>query len=114
MATIQFVAKMPTEKCLSAAWVGLSTGDTASPLTIGGTKGAVGAVQVAGTFGGATVTLEVSNDGANWVTLKDLSGNDISLTADGLVDFSTGALQMRPAISGGSGDDVTVTVVLRG
>lgn len=114
MAIIQFTAEMPTEKCLSAAWAGLSTGDTASPLTIGGTMGAVGAVQVAGTFGGATVTLQASNDGTNWVTVKSLLGLDVSLTAAGLAEFSTGALYIRPAISGGTGDDVDVTVVLRG
>lgn len=114
MATIQFDAAMPGHKCLTAAWEGLSTGDTASPLTIDGTMGAIGSVQVTGTFGGATVVLQVSNDGTNWVTIKSLLGLDVSLTAAGLVEFSTGALFLRPAISGGTGDDVDVTVVLRG
>jgi hypothetical protein len=71
-------------------------------------------VQVTGTFGGATITLQVSNDGTNYVTLKDSTGTDISLTAAGMREFSTAALYLKPTSTDGTDDNVTVTVVLRG
>ena len=67
-------------------------------------------VQVSGTFGGATVVLQVSNDGVTFATLKDISGNDLSFTAAGYAEFSSGAAFIRPSISGGTGDSLNVTV----
>jgi hypothetical protein len=48
------------------------------------------------------------------VTLKDSAGTDISLTAAGMREFSTAALYLKPTSSGGTSDNVTVTVILRG
>lgn len=73
-----------------------------------------GAVQVFGTFGSATITLEGSIDGTNYVTLKDMTGSDVSLTAAGLVEFSTSVRYLRPKSAGGSSDDVDVYLILRG
>jgi P pilus assembly chaperone PapD len=71
-------------------------------------------VQVTGTFGGATIALQVSNDGTNYATLKDGTGTTITFTSAGMAEFSTAALYIKPSSSGGTADDVTVTVVLRG
>jgi len=68
-------------------------------------------VQVTGTFGGATVVLQGSNDKATWATLEDLEHNAISLTAAGIVEFSTGVAYVKPSVSGGTGDDLDVTLV---
>lgn len=67
-------------------------------------------VQVAGTFGGATVALEVSNDGTNWLPLNDLAGDAISVTSAGLHEFSSAAGRVRAKTTGGTGTDVTVTL----
>ena len=111
MATI-----VPTEidGSTSYRWTDYSTADTSSPARIQNMEGLAGSVQVTGTFGGATIALQVSNDGTNFVTLKDIAGVDISLTAAGLREFSTAALFLKPTSSGGTADNVTVTVVLRG
>ena len=112
MATI-----VPTEidgSISSYRWTDYSTADTSSPARIQNMEGLAGSVQVTGTFGGATIALQVSNDGTNFVTLKDIAGVDISLTAAGLREFSTAALFLKPTSSGGTADNVTVTVVLRG
>ena len=77
-------------------------------------QGLAGSVQVTGTFGGATITLQVSNDGTNYVTLKDGIGNDITFSAAGMREFSTAALYLKPTSSGGTADNVIVTVILRG
>jgi hypothetical protein len=100
-------------------WEGIATGDTivAAPLTAA--SGVLGAVQVTGAFGGATVTLECSNDGATWYPVNNretASGSHaaISFTSAGFAEFYTAAALVRPAITGGTDDDVDVVVVLRG
>lgn len=67
---------------------------TGSPATWGG---GIGKFTAAGTFGGATVTLEyLGPDGATW-----LSGAT-SLTSPGMVDFRLPPGRIRAAISGGT------------
>ena len=95
-------------------WSGIAAGDTFTAFTLTQQYGLAASVQVAGTFGGSTVVLQVSNDGTNWATAKDLSGDDISLTATGYREFSLCAAYIRPAITGGSGSGLSAVVVLRG
>jgi hypothetical protein len=95
-------------------WEEAATGDTMNPLTVTQQYGLAASVQVVGTFGGATVSLQVSNDGVNWDLARDVLGNAISLTTTGYFEFSLSAAYIRPAISGGSGNDVDVILVLRG
>jgi hypothetical protein len=72
-------------------------------------------VQATGTFDSATLVLQGSNDGTNWVTLADTSGTNISLTAAGYAEFATAFLFIRPSTSGGSGSqDIDVIVCARG
>ena len=92
-------------------WETIANGDTIPAFKVPGLEGAVGSVQMTGTFG-AAVTLAGSNDGTNFVTLKDTGGTDISMTAAGLVDFSTAAKYIKPVEAGVT--DVDVTVILRG
>lgn len=93
----------------------LDTADT-SPAVIqaGGQLPVAGCIQAIGTFGGGTVVLQGSNDNINWVTIKDLTGVDVSLTSAGGAEFSTSFIYLRPLITGGTGDDVDVFIVLRG
>lgn len=95
-------------------WEEAATGDTLVPFTITQQYGLAASVQVVGTFGGATAKLQVSNDGTNWADASDVLGNPIELTATGYFEFSLSAAYIRPAISGGTGDDLDVIVVLRG
>jgi hypothetical protein len=67
-------------------------------------------VQVSGTFGGATVVLQGSNDGTTYATLKDLQGNNLSFTAAGYAEFTSGAAFIKPSISGGAGDSLNIYV----
>lgn len=71
-----------------------------------------GSVQIAGTFGGAAVSLEVSNDGERWQPLADMEGDMIAVSAEDMVEISTAAAFIRPKTTGGSGTAVTVTLVL--
>jgi hypothetical protein len=67
-------------------------------------------VQVSGTIGGATIVLQGSNDGTTYATLKDLAGNDLSFTAAGYAEFTSGAAFVKPSISGGTGDSINIVV----
>jgi len=71
---------------------------------------AVASVQVRGTFGGATVVLQGSNDGVTYSTLKDLQGNALSFTAAGYAEFSSAAEFLKPSISGGTGDSIDILI----
>lgn len=69
-------------------------------------------VQITGTFDSATVVLEGSNDGTNWVTLTDPQGNAISKTSAGLEQIEEVTRYIRPKHSGGtSAESITVTVL---
>jgi hypothetical protein len=54
--------------------------------------------------GGGTVTLEGSNDGVTYATLKDLAGDDLVVAGPGYVEFSSAAAFVRPRIAGGPVD----------
>lgn len=94
-------------------WEALATGDTVNYIEPLGLEPLAGFMQATGTFGSATITLQGSNDGTNFVDLYDRTGTAISLTAAGGVDFSTSARYIKPGISGGSSDDVDVHITLR-
>ena len=59
-------------------------------------------VQVSGTFGGATVLIEGSNDNVSWFTLNDPQGNALSVATSGKIEVVLEAPRyMRPTSSGG-------------
>jgi hypothetical protein len=95
-------------------WADIVTGDTIESFGVAGPAAVAGAVQFGGTFGGATIKLQSSNDGTTFFDMKDVYGVVISATAAALFEFSTSAVYLRPAISGGSANAVDVTLSLRG
>lgn len=117
MATVSPVFDfVPTQssKTPRITWTDASTGDTLEPFSVDAQTAIAGAVQFSGTFGGATAKLQVSNDGVTYFDMRDLGGTTISATAAAMFEFTTAAAYVRPTISGGTGDDVDVIVVLRG
>jgi len=71
-------------------------------------------VHLFGTWGGATIVLQGSNDGTNWQTLRDPGGNNLSFTADGLKAILENPRYIRPSSSGGTGTDVDVIIYANG
>lgn len=96
----------------SARWQWLSMGDDdeGSPVIVG--ERPDGSIQAEGTFAGATVTLEGSNDGVNWFTLTDDQGNPVTFTAAGLNLFIPRPWKIRPTTSGGGGSTINATLLL--
>src|SRR5690606_22699135 len=68
-------------------------------------------VTVTGTFGGGTVTLEGSNDGSNWVALKNHANTPISLTDEGIESVLEHTRYVRPVLTGATSPDLTITVM---
>lgn len=95
-------------------WADIVTGDTITAFPVAAQAAVAGAVQFGGTFGGATVGLQVSNDGTTFFDMKDLGGTVVSATSAALFEFTTAAMYIRPVITGGAANAVDVTVVLRG
>lgn len=93
-------------------WANLATGDTGGAADF--CQYADRSCQVSGTWGGATMTLQGSNDGTNWHAMIDHSGNEISLTDDALVYVVSPTLYIRPNVTGGDvTTDLTVTMLFR-
>lgn len=64
-------------------------------------------------FDDGTLMLEVSLDGINYVTAKDVNGNDAALTASGMFNVNLPAKsKIRLTLSGATGSDNDVTASL--
>lgn len=111
MATITPVMSSPAHNVVQVFWETLTDADDATAYQPAGLEGLFGAVQFTGTIGTA-VTLEVSNDGTNFVTLNDKDGTAISTGSAGMFEFSTAARYIRPGAPTGT-SDVDVTLILR-
>ncbi len=116
MATITPVFAYDSDiDAATITWTGLSTADTADAYgPIKGGAGQFASVQLTGTWGSATVVLQASNNGADFTTLKDRNGNNVSGTANVWFELSTSALYLKPSSSGGTADNVDIVVTLRG
>ncbi len=51
--------------------------------------------------GAGSALLQGSNDGVNFVTLKDLAGDDLDVAAGALKEFSSGVAFIKPLVTGG-------------
>lgn len=93
----------------TVVWSGGATGDVGSAYA---TEGKELVVQVEATFGGATCTMQGSNDNVNWYSLNDKSipGNVCSFAAAGLKGILQVPKYIRPSIAGGAGSAFVVTL----
>jgi hypothetical protein len=70
-------------------------------------------VQAIGTFGGTSIAMQGSNDGTNWFPLPNHAGVAMVFTSAGGASTSYLPLYVRPLLTGGSGVDVDVSVLVR-
>lgn len=94
-------------------WTALATGDTIDALKLTGIGARRASIQVSGTFGGATVKVQTSNDGTNFADIKDIHNTAISTTAAAMFEATSAAVYIKPVISGGTGDSVNVILHMR-
>lgn len=71
-------------------------------------------VHIFGTFGSGTLTMQGSNDGSDWQSVRDPQGNAIAKTASYLGAILENPRYLRPNLTGSTGATVTVILVARG
>jgi hypothetical protein len=113
MATINPTVKRAPQgagSIITSSWV-LGNADTGVQIDL--TDYADRSVQVEGTFGSATITIQGSNDGTNWQTVRGPDSVALTFTASGLKQVLETTLYLRVISAGGTGTSVTVTLVGR-
>ena len=94
-------------------WDVLAIGDEGSPLTCA--QYADKTMQVAGTFGGATVSLLGSNNGVDWAVLHDTMGAVITVATAKHTLVADSCVYVKPVINGGDGTTaLVVTILMKG
>lgn len=111
MATITAVAdRNAVNGAIIVTWEAMGDADTGTLMAL--PFAADITVQVAGTFGSATVVLQGSNDGSNWATLGSEVGTNTSFTSAGIRKVHENPAFIRAVTSGGTGTDVDVIVAV--
>ena len=111
-----YIANQLSPFALVIEWTGLLLNDDGAWVLLGHYNDK--SLHVYGTFGGATVTFEGSNEDApssEAVGLTDPTQTAISFTAKGLKQVLENPLFIRPVVTGGDGTtSLTVRLVCRG
>ena len=114
MATVAAVTTFPFETSSDVAvttWANLLADDDGEPVRLAVYSDR--SIQVAGTFGGASVTIGGSNDGETYHALHDTSGNVMTLTEGKLQQIVELPIYLKPRIFGGDGTTL-IKVVMSG
>jgi len=115
MAVIDYVqteVRSFQDYAIKVTWETLTeTNSTGAPFLIAAFNTI--AIQFAGTFGGGSVVLEGSIDGATYFTLDDVEGAAISKSAAGMETSGDYALWVRPRVASGTGVDVDAIMICR-
>lgn len=111
-ATLSRDQLVASSDCWIATWTAMGDADTGTAIRMGGASDR--SIQFSGTFGGATIVLQGTNDGTNWVTLTDPQGNAISKTSASIEQICELTRQVRVVSSGGTGTSIDANLYLRG
>lgn len=114
MATHAPTTTFPFETSLDVAittWSGMQANDDGEPVRLAVYSDR--SIQIAGAFGGASVTIGGSNDGVNYHALTDAAGQPLTLTAGALKSVIELPVWIKPRVFGGDGT-TNLTVVLAG
>ena len=96
-------------------WETLTESDTALPVSV--PFSADRSVHVVGTFGGATITMQGTNETAptNYETLTNIDGTTAcTFTAAALQQIEENTVWIRPSSASGSSSDVDVYLLVKG
>lgn len=114
MATVVPVTTFPFETSSDVAvttWDAMAADDDGEPVRLAVYSDR--AIQVAGTFGGASITIGGSNDGVTYHALTDTSGAALTLTVGALKQIVELPIYLKPRIFGGDGT-TSLKVVMSG
>lgn len=114
MATVTPVTTFPFETSLDVAvttWDAMAADDDGGPVRLAVYSDR--SIQVAGTFGGASVTIGGSNDGETYHALTATDGQALTLTEGTLKQIVELPIYLKPRVFGGDGT-TALKVVLAG
>ena len=114
MPTVAPVTTFPFETSRDVAvttWAPMLADDDGEPVRLAVYSDR--SIQVAGTFGGASITIGGSNDGETYHALADAQGNALTLTAGALKAIIELPIYLKPRVFGGDGT-TSLKVVLSG
>lgn len=94
-------------------WSGLDSDDSGAPVEL--IDYADRTATITGTFGvGGSITIQGSNDGANWFAITDPQGNAVTKTAAAMEVLVEAPRYFRPLVTAGDGTtSLTVQVLCR-
>ena len=106
------VEQIPGGGIMRIAWI-LAQGETGTDANYSGW--ADRNIQLSGTFDGATVAIQGSNTGSDWVTLTTMAGDSLGALAVACVKMvQENTLHLRPVVTGGTANtSITVTQIAR-
>jgi hypothetical protein len=93
------------------SWLGLGLGDDGEPVEHA--QYSDKSVQVVGTFDGATLAFEGSNNGTDWSVLTDPQGNALNITSAKIELVAEATRYVRPRIVGGTAPSLNVHLFLK-
>jgi len=105
-------AKMFTDpdRVMRVLWAGLNeTDDEGNPARTAQYPDRT--VQVTGTFGGGSVTIQGPDDGSLWFALPDHAGAPLTFSDAGMKLVAECPLYMRPVAASGTGMAIDVIIV---
>lgn len=96
------------KEVIVVTWAAMATGDTGEPVSLAeyGDK----TFQVTGTFGGASLNMEGSNDLVTWSPLSNRQGTAMAFTVAGMNTSQDRPAYVRPNCVGGAASGMIVTV----
>ena len=112
MATVAPITTFPFETSSDVAvttWAAMAADDDGEPVRLAVYSDRT--VQVAGTFGGASVTIGGSNDGETYHALHDTSGAAMTLTEGKLQQIVELPIYIKPRVFGGDGTTLLKVVM---
>ena len=94
-----------------ATWAAMATGDVGGGIPIAYAADLTG--QVTGTFGGATITWQGSNDNTNWHPMTQKSGTgNMAFTSAAVHTANENPAWIRPAVTGGTSVAIDCTLAI--
>ena len=96
----------------AVVWSNISESDSSREFGLGGMVAEI-SVQVIGAFSGGTIVLEGSNNGTDYSDLKQLDGTLATAAVPAIMALLDRPLFIRPRVGGGTGQSITVNMVVR-
>lgn len=111
-AVITDISPSGDKSAMQALWTLVTESNTLGPVYMPAYTAR--SISFEGTFGGATAVINGSNDGTNYSGLNNLQGSAVSKTSAAIVQIQESTIYYQPAISGGSSQSMTVTMLFVG